>query len=356
MPVYNTKEEYLKKSIETVLSQTFEDFELIIINDGSKTDVKSVVDIYDDKRIKYLVQKNKGLSGARNTGMDNSRGDYILFLDSDDYLPNNSLEKLFSKASRDDLDVLFFGVVGYDDTTKEKSAYDILESFPKSLENTVFDYNHESVFNNIFLINQTSWSKLFKKDFLIKNELEFSEGIIFEDTEFFFRFLFQANRMSFIRDFCYVYRQNVEGSIVENGDKRYFDVFGVIDSVENELVKKGLFEKLKIQFYEFKFNVLRYRYKTIRQEYKNEFKARVIKEVKNYKLSKKEFKKLSAAARLKYYYFTSKIYWLRSFLNSFKTGLYSRKLSGEQEIIKICFLKFKRQRSDYPSAVWKNFS
>ncbi len=96
MPVYNTKEEYLRAAIESILNQTFSDFEFIIINDGSTNNAEDVILSYKDERIKYLKQENQGIVGALNRGLEESRGEYIARMDSDDISYPERLEKQYN--------------------------------------------------------------------------------------------------------------------------------------------------------------------------------------------------------------------------------------------------------------------
>ena len=100
LPVYNV-EEYLRQCLDSLANQTFEDFEVICVNDGSGDSSLSILEEYasEDERFKIISQENKGLSGARNTGMDYIKGKYTIFVDSDDWLELNALEKLYNKIT-----------------------------------------------------------------------------------------------------------------------------------------------------------------------------------------------------------------------------------------------------------------
>ena len=107
LPVYNV-EEYLRQCLDSLANQTFEDFEVICVNDGSGDSSLSILEEYasEDERFKIISQENKGLSGARNTGMDYIKGKYTIFVDSDDWLELNALEKLYNKIIALDSDIL----------------------------------------------------------------------------------------------------------------------------------------------------------------------------------------------------------------------------------------------------------
>ena len=99
IPVYNS-EEYIKRCLESVINQTYKNLEILIINDGSKDKSDEIIKSYKDDRIKYITQENRGLSGARNTGIDNSTGDYIMFLDSDDSIDLDAVSLLVERIKR----------------------------------------------------------------------------------------------------------------------------------------------------------------------------------------------------------------------------------------------------------------
>jgi len=109
MPIYNS-EKYLKEAIDSVLNQSFKDFELICINDGSTDNSPEILENYrkKDKRIKIINQKNQGLSAARNKGLKNSEGEFIFFIDSDDYIAKNTLKKLYQNARINDSDIVLY--------------------------------------------------------------------------------------------------------------------------------------------------------------------------------------------------------------------------------------------------------
>lgn len=105
VPVYNT-EKYLNKCIDSLINQSYDDIEIIIINDGSTDYSENLIKSYNDKRIKYISKKNEGIGKTRNLGIEKSSGEYLAFVDSDDYLNENFCEKMLNKAITDDCDVV----------------------------------------------------------------------------------------------------------------------------------------------------------------------------------------------------------------------------------------------------------
>ena len=120
MAAYNAGQ-YIKVSIESVLNQTLKNWELIIINDGSSDDTEDKIKFYDDSRIKYLVQSNRGVSTARNIGLSLMAGNFFCFLDADDFLPPESLEHRYNKMVRNpEIEFLDGKVCIYDRDLKRK--------------------------------------------------------------------------------------------------------------------------------------------------------------------------------------------------------------------------------------------
>ena len=124
IPIFNTAP-YLKECLDSVLNQTFTDFEVICVNDGSNDSSLEILKKYQqkDNRIKIINQENKGAGAARNVGIDHSRGEYILFLDSDDYLDKDTLNDCYEIAHSKSLDILLFKIINFDKRFLINSKY-----------------------------------------------------------------------------------------------------------------------------------------------------------------------------------------------------------------------------------------
>lgn len=279
--VYN-KEKWLHAAIDSLLHQTLRNIEIILIDDGSADHSPQICDEYarKDSRVKVLHQTNKGLGGARNRGLELAAGKYVQFVDADDWIRENACEKLYEKSETDNLNVLFFGVISLNERLNKYYTYDDFSGFPSRIFNETLCYKDDALFNNLFTMNHTAWSKMFRKDFLIHNHLTFADNLIFEDAEFFFRFIFKAERIGFMPDGLYFYRQRISGSIIDSKDKRYFDILKVLDSVQNELRKNGFFERLEYPYYRWKLVLLKQRYREIRKEFKSEFRTLITENLK----------------------------------------------------------------------------
>ena len=137
--VYN-EEKYVRKAIDSVLSQTLEDFELIIVNDGSTDDTLNIVSSYDDSRIRVINQENIGLGASRNRAMAEASGEYVAFLDGDDWFSCDAFEIAYSEAKSKDSDITIFQIKYFDDDTGRVSGNDWfdLNSFDESFDDRVF--------------------------------------------------------------------------------------------------------------------------------------------------------------------------------------------------------------------------
>ena len=168
LPIYNV-EKYLSKCLDSLLEQTYDDFELICVNDGSTDNSLNILQNYasKDSRIKIINQKNQGQSMARNNALEKVQGDYISFIDSDDWVEKDFLENLISSAQKNDADVVQSGYIQCNKifVRKEKTCIsfeNIMEEMQKCLV----------------------WNKLWKTDFVKKNHLYFLPNVTYQDVFF----------------------------------------------------------------------------------------------------------------------------------------------------------------------------
>ncbi|EJT6478046.1 glycosyltransferase family 2 protein [Clostridium perfringens] len=191
VPVYNT-EKTLRRCLDSLVKQTIKDIEIIITNDGSTDGSQKIIEEYSliDKRIKYIIQDNKGLGVTRNSGINNAKGEYIAFLDSDDWVDEDYYEKMYEKAKKSQADLVI-------------SSYFVeLLSLSKSYGNK-FNYkeNEKEKYINDLLrgdITGFSWNKLYKKSMIENNKLVFpirGELENVEDQYFSIRSVWYANKI-----------------------------------------------------------------------------------------------------------------------------------------------------------------
>ena len=205
IPIYNS-ERYLARCIDSVLVQTFSDWELILVDDGSKDGSANICRKYeeDDSRIRYVFKDNGGVSSARNRGLRYAQGDYVLFIDSDDSIAENTLERVLDKASEHDFDCIVWGFNQNGNLWIPKEEKDFLD---------ISDFKKDfAVYLNNLLCSPCN--KLFKRS-LIKEK--FNENITHaEDFIFFLKYLKNCRNISFIKDALYNYDISVVGSLTHS--------------------------------------------------------------------------------------------------------------------------------------------
>lgn len=213
VPVYNV-EQYLDKCLASILGQTYKDFECIVVDDGSPDNSSAIIDKYvkQDQRFKVIHQQNMGISTARNAGLDIAKGDYIAFVDSDDYIADDYLEKIALKIADTDADILICGFIEiYKDCEKNKVfAAKSIESIKQNILADVWP--------------SYAWNKCYKK-YLFEN-IRFPVGKIFEDLLTIPELCLSAKTIVCIPDKLYYYnRQNVNSSTATKNVKKLYDLF-----------------------------------------------------------------------------------------------------------------------------------
>lgn len=222
VPIYNG-EKYLIKCLDSLSNQTLRNIEIICVNDGSTDDTGIILDKYSskDSRIKVISTANNGQGFARNIALKEANGEYVAFVDSDDWIELNALELLFSNAKSNNLDLLFFQMVNYMDVSGNLVETDLYNHscFDKNniIDNVTFNYTDTKEF--LFEIPVCPVSKLYKKEFLNSFDLKFPEGMFFEDNVFFYNVYFQCDKAGFLKKQLY-YRRRHQDSVTQTFDEK----------------------------------------------------------------------------------------------------------------------------------------
>lgn len=240
IPAYNV-ENYIKECIDSVLNQNLKDYEIIIVNDGSTDKTAEIIEVYKNiENIKVINQKNMGLSAARNEGLKNAIGKYILFLDSDDFIEKDAISECINYIKEKKLDILAFNYWNY---FNEKNIY--LEKRLK-IEKEIFSGLDYLKFNLSFKSYPMAWLNIYSHEFLYKNKLFFKEGILHEDVEFNVRLLTKVEKMSFL-DVPLIYYRHREGSITKKRLRRresYIEILKTYLKEMDEIEDKELIQLL----------------------------------------------------------------------------------------------------------------
>lgn len=229
--MYNVAQ-YLERCINSVYNQGLQEagFEVILVNDGSPDNSLEVAAVLTKGKtnVKIISQENKGLGGARNTGMRNAKGDYLVFLDADDWYQENSLSLLLKNIQNED--IIEFSVSVRDDYNELSTI-----KFPvtKSLNGIDYYFKHKSI--------NSACNKIYKRSFLINYKINFQEKIYGEDFEFNSYTLFFAKKVRSIEDIIIIFFQS-ENSITRNNNKsqkeKYvFDYITILNNLKNSKIK-----------------------------------------------------------------------------------------------------------------------
>lgn len=210
VPVYNVQD-YLQECLDSLIAQTYKDFEVILVNDGSTDSSPAMCEEYAarDTRFRVLHQENKGLSGARNTGIEAAQGEYLFFLDSDDYLPLDTLEILHAVAMETGADyVAGTSLRKYGDKKEERLR------IRDEVHGVEVYTGTEKMYYYIKRPKMTSSAcgKLYAKELF--REIQFPVGRLYEDVATTYRLVYAAERIAFTEKSTYVYRER-EGSIMK---------------------------------------------------------------------------------------------------------------------------------------------
>jgi len=209
IPVFNVAP-YLKQCLDSVISQTFQSIEIIIINDCSTDNSSQIIEEYKkiDNRIVYIfLEKNVGAGDARNEGIKIATGKYIVFVDSDDWIAKNYIETLYNNIEKYNCDMISANFYTYDNKTDKTEE----NKCPKNFYNTIFNSSLKKSYF-LFLSNNYLWVRIYRKDFLRKNNIYFKLNKL-EDSLFLWEVVLASDNFRFIDEAIYYYRLNRNHSL-----------------------------------------------------------------------------------------------------------------------------------------------
>lgn len=298
IPVYNAKD-YLDDCIKSLLNQTLSDCEFIFVNDGSKDNSQEIIEEYkkEDTRIILINQENKGIGEARNAGINLAQGDYISFLDNDDFFKNDFLEYLYKRAVKDDLDILISKtILGRDGKfIIKENGFDT---------NLIFDktFIQNNIIPNLLRVEDlfAVWNKIYKRSFINANQIRFpGNRVIEEDNMFNIQAFNKANKVLFVDYAGYYYREVITSKsrlTLENDyfskalEKYYFDY----KKEYNLLISADELEKLKAIRFIQRVSYLLYKCSVSKIPFKTKWSyiKKMVFHEKVYELSNKYYKEI----------------------------------------------------------------
>ena len=237
VPVYGV-EKYIDKCLNSLVKQSLKEIEVIVVNDGTKDNSQKIVDKYVKKypdKIKSYIKENGGQGSARNYGLKKATGEYIGYVDSDDFVEKDMYKKLYNKAKENNYDIVVCG------------NYNVSEDYQnKNIDAFINNYNTD--LENIFFGKMAVWNKIYKRDILIKNKLEFKEKVWYEDLAFTLKAIMNSNTFAFIDEPLYDYLIR-EGSTMNNSNVKrnleILDAFNDILSYIQHNKKEEYFSKIE---------------------------------------------------------------------------------------------------------------
>ena len=219
VPVYQV-EKYIRQCVDSILAQTFTDFELILVDDGSKDRSGEICDEYAgmDERVKVVHKENGGLSDARNRGMDQAVGKYFMFVDSDDYIAPTMLESLYSSMRRENADIVVCNFRFTFDNASEKSFSTEVKAEVLTGAEIFYDRKNERNYG----IWTVAWNKLYKKETIGKVRFRFGK---YHEDEFWANDIYQMDiKVVTIPESLYYYRQREDSIMGKKNIARDFDI------------------------------------------------------------------------------------------------------------------------------------
>lgn len=220
VPVYGV-EKYIDKCLNSLVKQSLKEIEIIVVNDGTKDNSQKIIDKYVKKypdKIKSYIKENGGQGSARNYGLKKTTGEYIGYVDSDDFVEKDMYKKLYNKAKENNYDIVVCG------------NYNVSEDYQnKNIDAFINNYNTD--LENIFFGKMAVWNKIYKRDILIKNKLEFKEKVWYEDLAFTLKAIMNSNTFAFIDEPLYDYLIR-EGSTMNNSNvQRNLEILDAFDDI-----------------------------------------------------------------------------------------------------------------------------
>ena len=274
IPIYNPGE-LLKRCLDSALNQTLEDIEVLCIDDGSNDETKDILKDYSkmDSRCKVIAQENLGAGSARNKGIEHSKGEYIVFLDADDWIESDMCESLYDYAKDLDVNLVLFDNVWHreDNSTTEIVHFD-KEEYYQDFINSVFDYKllKDKIFNGYFGV---IWTKFYKSSFLKENNIHFPDYKLYNDVEFHIKSLLLAKNISYCPNIFYHYNKSNHESlqISYRGKKEAMVFYDVMVGIRDFLIEENKMKELRMEFLDFAFENFILKLTEMSKEFKQDY-------------------------------------------------------------------------------------
>lgn len=233
VPIFNASK-YLIRCIDSMLNQTLKDIEVILINDGSTDESHKIINEYNDVRIKYYKRKNYGIGNSRNFGIDKANGEFICFIDSDDYINNTFCEEMYNRCTNNNLDMCICDYYHYIENKQEIEKF----MLPSS-DDTALEDNPRLLID----INLSSCNKMYRKTLFENKKLRFPDNLKYEDISFVTKAMLLSKKIGKIDKPLYYFMVHDDSQITII-DEKTFDIFKILD-----IVYDNFKDKIKLRKY-----------------------------------------------------------------------------------------------------------
>ncbi len=271
IPVYNS-EEYLAKTLESLLKQTHENLEIICVNDGSKDNSLAVINRFasNDARIVVIDKENGGPSRARNIGIQRATGDYLFFVDSDDFITKSAVKQMVTAAEENNAEVVIFGIDEYRDDTHRYHPMHHAVVKNKVPAGTIFDPRNVDNFF-VYMVGFTV-NKLYRMSYFKSLDLEFPTIGAHEDMPFTYAAVAPAHRVFYLDKVLYHYRrERAEGSRSDDTEEQFQYMLKALEYMRDELEKRGILEDYRRDFDNYVAHMCCWKFGTIFKEPRRQF-------------------------------------------------------------------------------------
>ncbi|WP_353067113.1 glycosyltransferase family 2 protein [Arcanobacterium hippocoleae] len=272
IPVHNT-EKYLAQCLDTIFIQTIQDFEIICVNDGSTDSSADILNRYQkiDPRLQVYQTDNVGVSQARNIALDNATGEYIVFIDSDDFVDPQLFAKTIAHAEKTKSDIVIFDYFLYSQPSGALDTYRDQELYRK-LNGEIFSLATRPAMIQFMGI----WDRIFRRSFIEEHQFRFLPDHIYEDAIFSVEAMLKCQRVSLLAEHLYYYRRGVSGSITFDEGKNNFKKQEFIFAqrrIQNLLKKSAASPKVRYFYlhYFIEYSLMHQRFSSSKQDFNNYF-------------------------------------------------------------------------------------
>lgn len=236
LPCYNV-EKYIRACIDSILQQTYKDFEVILVDDGARDSTPQICDEYAEKdaRVRTIHKPNGGQADARNIGLEAAQGDYICYVDSDDFLANDNVLQLLADKTAGNPDIVHYKFQEWFESDGHIAPCRFDYRIPtkgRSVADIYCDLIDKDAYYN------SAWSKIIRRGLLMENEIRFEKGIVGEDNEWYYHVVMAAKSLALVDEPLYIYRRRQGSTTTAITRKNLVDQLHVLDKWEKSCKQK----------------------------------------------------------------------------------------------------------------------